>query len=82
MVDLNEKYVFESDKDEGLAFEDRKIKRSYDKPTIDNAFSVNQLKEKKGRIEQGKIDYIAERDAEIATVQAKIDEATAALKVV
>ena len=79
MADKNETYIFESEEEKDI--KDRKIIRSYDKPTVDEPFTINELEAKKARVEQNKLDTIASLDAEIAKIQKKIDEATTALTV-
>ena len=74
MTDKNEKYVYES-QDEKPA-DDRVIVRTYDAPQTET-FTIKQLEEKIARIEEQK----GSLDVEIAKIQEKIDEATAALTV-
>ena len=75
MTDLNEKYTYESDEEKDV--KDRVIVRTVDVPT-EEKFTIKQLEEKIGRIEEQKVSL----DADIAKIQEKIDEATTALKVV
>ena len=42
-------------------------------------FTIKELEEKITRIEEGRDAYVADRNKEIAYIQAKIDEATVAL---
>jgi len=79
-MDTNETYVYESEVTKDV--KDRKIVRSYDKAVVDEAFTINELEAKIVRIVKNKTDTIASLDADIAKVQAKIDEATVALTVV
>ena len=74
MADLNEKYVYEETTITDV--KDKPIVRTYDAPQTEK-FTIKQLEEKIARIEEQK----ANLDLEIAKVQAKIDEATAALVV-
>ena len=74
-MDLNEKYTYESDEEKDI--KDRVIVRTVDVPT-EEKFTIKQLEEKIGRIEEQKVSL----DADIAKVQEKIDEATTALEVV
>ena len=73
MIDLNEKYTYESDEVKDV--KDRVIVRTH--PT-EEKFTIKQLEEKIGRIEEQKVSL----DADIAKIQEKIDEATTALEVV
>ena len=75
MTDLNEKYTYESDEEKDI--KDRVIVRTVDVPT-EEKFTIKQLEDKIGRIEEQKVSL----DAEIVKIQEKIDEATTALKVV
>ena len=79
MTDTNEKYVYESEVTKDV--KDRKIVRTYDKSVVDEPFTINELEAKIARIEKNKADTIASLDADIASVQEKIDEATTALAV-
>ena len=74
-MDLNEKYTYESDEEKDV--KDRVIVRMVDVPT-EEKFTIKQLEEKIGRIEEQKVSL----DADIAKIQEKIDEATTALEVV
>jgi len=74
-MDLNEKYTYESDEEKDV--KDRVIVRTVDVPT-EEKFTIKQLEEKIGRIEEQKVSL----DADIAKIQEKIDEATTALEVV
>ena len=76
MADKNENYVLEVTTVED--FKDKPIVRTFDNP-VEEKFTINQLEEKIARIEEGRDAYVAERNAEIDAVQAKIDEATVAL---
>jgi len=76
MVDKNEKYVYEETTITDV--KDKPIIRTYDAPQTET-FTIKQLEEKIARIEEGRDAYVAERNAEIAAAQTKIDEATAAL---
>ena len=69
-------------------YEETTITDVKDKPIIrtystsqEEKFTIKQLEEKIVRIEEGRDAYVAGRNAEITAVQAKIDEATAALTV-
>ena len=77
-MDINEKYVYEATTvtDE----KEKPIVRTY-AVQQEEKFTIKELEEKIARIEEGRDAYVAERNAEIADVQAKIDEATAALLV-
>ena len=77
-MDINEKYVFEATTitDE----KEKPIVRTY-AVQQEEKFTIKELEEKIARIEEGRDAYVAERNAEIDAVQAKIDEATAALLV-
>jgi len=79
MTDTNETYVYESEVTKDV--KDRKIVRTYDKSVVDEPFTINELEAKIARIEKNKADTIASLDADIASVQEKIDEATTALAV-
>ena len=59
---------------------DKPIIRTYS-TSQEEKFTIKQLEEKIVRIEEGRDAYVAGRNAEITAVQAKIDEATAALTV-
>jgi len=72
MVDKNEKYVYEETTITDV--KDKPIIRTYDAPQTET-FTIKQLEEKIARIEEQKTNL----DADIAKVQEKIDEATAAL---
>ena len=72
MSDLNEKYVYEETTITDV--KDKPIVRTFDAPQTET-FTIKQLEEKIARIEERK----ASLDVDIAKVQAKIDEATAAL---
>ena len=72
MSDLNEKYVYEETTITDV--KDKPIVRTFDAPQTET-FTIKQLEEKIARIEEQK----ASLDVDIAKVQAKIDEATAAL---
>ena len=72
-MDLNEKYVYEETTITDV--KDKPIIRTYDAPQTET-FTIKQLEEKIARIEEQKTNL----DVEIAKVQDKIDEATAALK--
>ena len=72
-MDTNEKYIYESDETKDL--KDRVIVRTH--PT-EEKFTINQLEAKIVRIVEQKTSL----DADIAKVQAKIDEATEALALV
>ena len=72
MIDLNEKHVYESQDEKRV--DEEVIVRTFDTPQTET-FTIKQLEEKIGRIEEQK----ASLDADIAKVQEKIDEATAAL---
>ena len=76
MTDINETYVFEETTITDV--KDKPIVRTYDVQQEDK-FTIKELEEKIVRITEGRDAYVAERNAEIAAVQAKIDEATAAL---
>ena len=77
-MDINEKYVFEATTitDE----KEKPIVRTFDVQQ-EEKFTIKELEEKIARIEEGRDSYVAERNAEIEAIQAKIDEATAALLV-
>ena len=72
MSDLNEKYVYEETTITDV--KDKPIVRTFDAPQTET-FTIKQLEEEIARIEERK----ASLDVDIAKVQAKIDEATAAL---
>ena len=72
MSDLNEKYVYEETTITDV--KDKPIVRTFDAPQTET-FTIKQLEEEIARIEEQK----ASLDVDIAKVQAKIDEATAAL---
>ena len=73
---MADKYVYESttvtDADE------KPIVRTYTEEKSET-FTIKQLEEKIARIEAERDAYVVARNAEIVEVQAKIDEATAAL---
>jgi len=73
IMDINEKYVYEETTITDV--KDKPIVRTYDAPQTET-FTIKQLEEKIGRIEEQK----ANLDKDIAVVQEKIDEATAALE--
>ena len=77
-MDINEKYVFEATTitDE----KEKPIVRTY-AVQQEEKFTIKELEEKIARIEEGRDSYVAERNAEIEAIQAKIDEATTALLV-
>ena len=77
-MDINETYVFEATTITDV--KDKPIVRTFDVPQ-EEKFTIKELEEKIVRIEEGRDAYVAERNAEIAAVQAKIDEATAALAI-
>lgn len=72
--DKNEKYVYESQDEKPV--DEKVIVRTFDAPQTET-FTIKQLEEKIARIEEQKSNL----DAEIAKIQEKIDEATAALTV-
>ena len=72
MADLNEKYVYEETTITDA--KDKPIVRTFDAPQTET-FTIKQLEEKIARINEQKTSL----DADIAKVQEKIDEATAAL---
>ena len=76
MTDLNEKYVFEETTVTDV--KEKPIVRTYDVQQ-EEKFTIKELEEKIARIEEGRDAYVAERNAEIEAIQAKIDEATAIL---
>ncbi len=78
MTDLNEKYVFEETTITDV--KEKPIVRTY-AVQQEEKFTIKELEEKIARIEEGRDAYVAERNAEIAAVQAKIDKATTALVV-
>ena len=77
-MDINEKYVYEATTvtDE----KEKPIVRTY-AVQQEEKFTIKELEEKIARIEEGRDAYVAERNAEIEAIQAKIDEATTALLV-
>ena len=77
-MDINEKYVFEATTvtDE----KEKPIVRTY-AVQQEEKFTIKELEEKIARIEEGRDAYVAERNAEIDAVQAKIDEAKLALEI-
>ena len=75
-MDINEKYVYEETTITDV--KEKPIVRTYDVQQSEK-FTIKELEEKIARIEEGRDAYVAERNAEIAEVQAKIDEATTAL---
>lgn len=77
-MDINEKYVFEETTITEV--KDKPIVRTY-AVQQEEKFTIKELEEKIARIEEGRDAYVAERNAEIAAIQAKIDEATTALVV-
>ena len=77
-MDINEKYVYEETTITDV--KEKPIVRTYDVQQSEK-FTIKELEEKIARIEEGRDAYVAERNAEIAEVQAKIDEATEALAV-
>ena len=76
MTDINEKYVFEETTVTDV--KEKPIVRTYDVQQ-EEKFTIKELEEKIARIEEGRDAYVAERNAEIEAIQAKIDEATAAV---
>jgi len=76
MTDINEKYVFEETTITDV--KDKPIVRTFDVQQSEK-FAIKELEEKIARIEEGRDAYVAERNTEIDAIQAKIDEATAAL---
>ena len=78
MADINEKYVYEATTITDV--KEKPIVRTY-AVQQEETFTIKELEEKIARIEEGRDAYVAERNAEIAEVQAKIDEATEALAV-
>jgi len=72
-MDINEKYVYEATTVTDV--KEKPIVRTFDVPQTEK-FTIKQLEEKIGRIEEQK----ANLDKDIAVVQEKIDEATAALE--
>ena len=78
MTDINEKYVYEATTvtDE----KEKPIVRTY-AVQQEEKFTIKELEEKIARIEEGRDAYVAERNAEIEAVQAKIDEAKLALSI-
>ena len=79
MADLNEKYVYETQDEKEV--NDKVIVRTFDVQQ-EEKFTIKELEEKIVRIKEGRDAYVVERNKEIDEVQAKIDEATAALIVV
>ena len=77
-MDINEKYVYEETTITDV--KEKPIVRTY-AVQQEEKFTIKELEEKILRIEEGRDAYVAERNAEIAEVQAKIDEATVALAV-
>lgn len=75
-MDINEKYVYEATTITDV--KEKPIVRTFDVQQAET-FTIKQLEEKIVRITEGRDAYTAERNAEIAAVQAKIDEATVAL---
>ena len=71
-MDLNEKYVYETQDEKEVA--DKVIVRTFDAPQ-EERFTIKQLEEKIARIVEQKVSL----DADIAKIQEKIDEATVAL---
>jgi hypothetical protein len=78
MTDINEKYVYEATTVTDV--KEKPIVRTY-AVQQEEKFTIKELEEKIARIEEGRDAYVAERNAEIAAVQAKIDKATTALVV-
>ena len=72
MTDINEKYVYEATTITDV--KEKPIVRTFDAPQTE-IFTIKQLEEKIARIQDQKTSL----DADIAKVQEKIDEATAAL---
>lgn len=77
-MDINEKYVYEATTVTDV--KEKPIVRTY-AVQQEEKFTIKELEEKIARIEEGRDAYVAERNAEIAAIQAKIDEATTALVV-
>jgi len=75
-MDINEKYVYEETTITDV--KDKPIVRTFDVQQ-EETFTIKQLEEKIVRIEEGRDDYVVERNAEIIAIQEKIDEATTAL---
>jgi hypothetical protein len=75
-MDINEKYVYEATTVTDV--KEKPIVRTY-AVQQEEKFTIKELEEKMARIEEGRDAYVAERNKEIAAVQAKIDEATTAL---
>ena len=71
-MDINETYVYEATTVTDV--KDKPIVRTYDVQQ-EERFTIKELEEKIARIEEQKVSF----DAEIAKIQEKIDEATAAL---
>ena len=71
-MDKNEKYVLESQDEKDI--KDKVIIRTVDVPT-EERFTIKDLEERIDRIIEQKVSL----DAEIAKIQEKIDEATAAV---
>ena len=78
MTDINEKYVYEATTVTDV--KEKPIVRTFDVQQSEK-FTIKELEEKIARITEGRDAYVAERNAEIDAIQAKIDEATAALVV-
>lgn len=78
MADINEKYVYEATTITDA--KEKPIVRTFDTPQTET-FTIKQLEEKIVRIQAERDAYVVARNAEIVAVQAKIDEATAALVV-
>jgi len=78
MTDINEKYVYEATTVTDV--KEKPIVRTYDVKQSET-FTIKELEEKIARIEEGRDAYVAERNAEIAAIQAKIDEAKVALSI-
>ena len=71
-MDINETYVYEATTVTDV--KDKPIVRTYDVQQ-EERFTIKELEEKIARIEEQKVSL----DAEIAKIQEKIDEATAAV---
>ena len=78
MTDINEKYVYEATTVTDV--KEKPIVRTFDVQQ-EEKFTIKELEEKIARIEEGRDAYVAERNAEIAAIQAKIDEAKVALSI-
>ena len=78
MADINEVYVFEETTITDV--KEKPIVRTFS-TSQEEKFTIKELEERIVRITEGRDAYVAERNAEIAAVQAKIDEATAALAI-